>query len=764
MAKKPLRWTQFGRLWAVTVLATCALAAPLVAQTTSDDARDVLEEITVTARKREVALQEAPIAVATFDGDALDRVGVVKLDDFNSFVPGLVVGKNDGAGRVVAIRGIGWETAQNLSTQPGVLVYVDGVYMANPLALGLDLGEIERVEVLRGPQGTEFGQSATGGAVNIITKKAVLEQRGGFLDLQVGDYGLINGRAGANLALGDRAALAFSLQKHDRDGYAEIRGGALDGYELDDADSATAHLSFLWRPQDRVQVELGAFWQDADHHGAAQKHIADPNPDARQLSQDSPGTFALENLHLRAVVRWDTPWGFTMKSLTGVQNLDKQQRLDGDRLTSDLTAVNLTGFYAANFDYLPYWDNNSEAFSQELALTGGTSQMDWVFGLYYLDHENDNDFLEAVGPGSVDDYRDQLNNPGPDTLPPFQPPLEFVETRGLTREDSAAYGQVTYRFNQRWAGTLGARYQRDESRDNATQFWFIDSEQVLVDNELTWKAGLDLRLADNRLLYALVSTGWKNGGNNPGALNGALQVPVQFAAESVTALEIGAKNTFAGRRGRLNLTAYYYDYSDYQFIQEDPVPFAGGTGNIPSVEIYGLESEWGFLLGDAWRVDGFLAIADGKINSDLQAMDTVDFLNSGFGRFTETGVADRASLSRNLRGNTPPKLVETSGRLSLAYHRPLGDNLLRAGADVVYRGEYQFRVFNNPATDTVPAYTIANIHAAVDFKALTATVAITNLTDKDGVNARFSNPFGLHTTSEEFIPPRQISLRLRYAF
>ncbi len=764
MAKKPWRWIHFGRFLAATAFGAAALAAPLAAQSEADDARDVLEEITVTARKREVALQEAPIAVATFDGDALDRVGIVKLDDFNSFVPGLLVGKNDGAGRVVAIRGIGWETAQNLSTQPGVLVYVDGVYMANPLALGIDLGEIERVEVLRGPQGTEFGQSATGGAVNIITKKAVLEQRDGFLDLQIGDYGLVNARAGANIALGNRAALAFSLQKHDRDGYAEIRGGALDGYELDDADSATAHLSLKWRPQDHLQVELGAFWQDADHHGAAQKHIADPNPDARELTQDSPGTFVLENLHLRAVVQWDTPWGFSLKSLTGVQNLDKQQSLDGDRLTSDLTAVNLTGFFPANFDYLPYWDNNSEAFSQEVALTGGNAQMDWVLGLYYFDHENDNDFLEAVGPGSVEDFREQLDNPGPDTLPPFQAPLEFVETRVVTREDSAVYGQATYRFSDRVAATLGARYQRDKSRDLATQFWFIDSEQVLVDNELTWKAGLDLRLADNRLLYVLLSTGWKNGGNNPGALNGALQVPLQFAPEAVTALEIGSKNTFAGRRGRLNLTAYYYDYSDYQFIQEDPVPFAGGTGNIPSVKIYGLESEWGFLLGEAWRVDGFLALADGEIDSDLLVMDTVDFLNSGFGRFTETGVADRASLSRNLRGNTPPKLVETSGRLSLAYHRPVGANLLRAGAGVVYRGEYQYRVFNNPTTDSVPAYTIANIHAAMDFKALTATLAITNLTDKDGVNSRFSNPFGLHTTSEEFIPPRQISLRLRYAF
>ena len=122
------------------------------------------EEILVRARKREVALQEAPVAVSVLSGGDFDKSGIVRLDNLNGYLPGLVVAKNDGAGRIAAIRGIGWETAQNLATQPSVLTYIDGVYLANPLALGLDLGELERVEVFRGPQGTEFGQGTTGGA------------------------------------------------------------------------------------------------------------------------------------------------------------------------------------------------------------------------------------------------------------------------------------------------------------------------------------------------------------------------------------------------------------------------------------------------------------------------------------------------------------------------------------------------------------------------------------------------------------------------
>lgn len=727
----------------------------------------VLEEITVTARKRSLEIQKAPVAISAVDSEELEHAAVTKLDDFNGYVPGLSISKNDGAGRVVAIRGLGWETAQNLSTQPSVLVYLDGVYLANPLAMGLDFGEIEHIEVLRGPQGTEFGQGTTGGAINIITRKAQPGEIGGTLDLQVGTYDLVQGRGSVNFSKGERFALFASAGKRARDGFAEIKGGALDGYELDDADATTGHFSAIWNPNDRVTARLSGYWQDSDQNGAAQKHIDDPNPDARELTQDYPSTFALYNQSLAFTVQWQTPGGLTVSSLTGLQKLEKQQTLDGDRLTTDLVATNLTGFFPANFDLLLYWDNNSDAFSQEINVTANRERLDWVVGAYYLDHENFNDFLEAVGPGSPADFQQQLDNPSPETLPPFQAPLEFVETRTLTRHDSALYGQLTYRFSDRAAFTFGGRYQRDKSTDVATQFWFIDSEQVLEDDVLTWKAGVDVSLGDGRLLYGLVSTGWKNGGNNPGALTGALDVPVNFEPEEVTALEIGSKNIFARNRARFNAVAYYYDYKNYQFIQEDPVPFSGGTGNVPSAYIYGLETEFSWLISDRWRLDGQASFSDGEIDSDLLVMDTVDFLNSGFGRFTSTGVSDRASLRKNLRGNTPPKLIEQAGRLALSYNHPLaGGTLFSSAIDYIYRGEFQYRVFNHPDVDTVPSYSIANIFFQLDLGKLPLTVSlnVSNIFDKDGVNSRFSNPFGLHTTSEEFIPPRQVVAGIQYRF
>lgn len=727
----------------------------------------VLEEITVTARKRSVEIQEAPIAISTVDNEELERAAVTKLDDFNGYVPGLTIAKNDGAGRVVAIRGVGWETAQNLSTQPSVLVYLDSVYLANPLSMGLDLGEIERVEVLRGPQGTEFGQGTTGGAINIVTRKARVGGNSGSLDLQAGTYGLLQGRASGNFSSNDRFALFASLGKRERDGFAEIRGGSLDGYELDDADATTGHLSTTWNPTDSITTRLSGYWQSSDQNGAAQKHIDDPNPDPRELTQDYPSTFALDNQSLSFTVQWQTANGLTINSLTGWQELEKEQTLDGDRLTSDLVSTNLTGFFPANFDLLLYWDNNSEAFSQEFNVISSTDRLDWVLGAYYLDHENFNDFLEAVGPGSSTDFQQQLDNPSPATLPPFQAPLEFVETRTLTREDSAVYGQLTYRFNDSAAFTLGGRYQRDKATDDTTQFWFIDSLQVLEDEVFTWKVGLDFSLSENNLLYGLVSTGWKNGGNNAGALGGALDVQPTFKPEEVTAFEIGSKNTLAGNRARFNVVAYYYDYENYQFVQEDPVPFAGGPGNVPTMNMYGLETDFSWLINDRWRFEGQASFADGEIDSDLFVLDTVDFLNSGFGRFTATGVSDRASLRVNLRGNTPPKLIKESVRLALHYNRPVGNGkLLTAGVDYIHRGEFQYRVFNNPTVDTVPSYDVANVYVQLDFGnfPLATSLNISNVFDEDGVNSRFSNPYGLHTTSEEFIPPRQVVARFHYRF
>jgi iron complex outermembrane receptor protein len=747
---------------------TLTMIAPLPAL-----AQSVLEEIVVSARKREVSLQDAPIAVSVLSGADFDKSNVVRLDNFNGYVPGLVVAKNDGAGRVVTIRGIGWETAQNLTTQPSVLTYIDGIYLANPLAMGLDLGDLERVEVFRGPQGTEFGQGTTGGSINIVTKKPHFDKLEGSVELSYGTYDNIRGRASINVPLSDTWAFRAAVQKYERDGFSEIEGGELDGYDLDDADSFTGKLAVLWQPSEDFSAHAQVFIHDADHGAAAQKNVNDPNPDLRELSQDYPGIFALENYSASLIMEWATPMGVSVKSLTGWQVLRKEQSVDGDRLNEEHTSLINFGFSFNNWDILPFWDNDSDAVSQEISISYTSEQIDWVIGGYYLHHANFNDFLEATGAAPFSESpaslpRDQFTI---EILPPYgASDLNFNEVRTVTREDYAFYGQATYRLNDMFAVTAGVRYQDEDQLDETSSFFGLNvGHRPTNASKVTWKAGIDVHLTEDNLVYGLVSTGWKNGGSgSPGIFK-----PGQFAPEEVTAYEVGTRNTFLDGRVRLNVTAFYYDHEHLQFTYEDPAPFAGGTGTIPKTEEYGIESELSWLVADGWQLDGMLAWQDGKVKSDVFAIDVEDFRAATrlfqLGLFTSGAVDERIRMNNanNLNGNKPPKLVDLMARVALTNTHTFSDGSeLSSRVEYVHRGDFQARIFNHPRVDSVPSYDLVNLYFAYDVgnMPISLNLSVTNIFDKNGVNNVFTNPYGLWTTSREYIPPREVIGSVRYSW
>ena len=770
-----------------TVTAILGLAVtPVAAQT--------LEEIVVTARKREVSLQQAAVALSVVSGADFDKSNIVRLDNFNGYAPGLTISKNDGAGRVVTIRGVGWETAQNLASQPSVLTYIDGIYLANPISMGLDLGELERVEVLRGPQGTEFGQGTTGGAINLVTKKPVIGELNGEVEVGYGTYDTLRARGAVNVPLGDTLAFRGSVQKYDHDGFADISGGALDGYDLDDADSVSAKAAFLWEPNEDLSILLQGFLHDSDQNAAAQKNLDDPNPDERELTNDFPGFYKLDNYSASLHMTWDTPWGVTVKSLSGWQQLEKRQGVDGDRLTEatfslDRTGLGIFGVPPDNWDVLTFWDNDSEAFSQELNVTYEGERFDVVIGGYYLWHKNFNDFLEATGPAPFSDSIAALANPSLATLPPFASVLNFVEARTVTRNDFAAYGQATFRVNDMFAITGGVRYQDEDQRDFGEQFFGITQfDTTLKASKVTWKAGVDVTLSDNHFLYGLVSTGWKNGGTNPGSVAGvAVFLGGEFEPEEIMAFEVGSRNDFLDGRVRLNVTAFYYDHEHLQFIFEDPRAFAGGTGTIPELEEYGVESEFSWLINDDWRIDGMLAWQDGKFKSDVFALDVIDFRETieagtpGAGLFidpiafyfpgnencpTTAGVSIRCDLatSTNLNGNEPPKMADITARLALSNTHSFSSGVLSSRVEYVHRGKMQARVFNNPLVDGISSYDIVNLFFSYELNNMPVTINLsaTNIFDEDGINNTFNNPFGVWSTSNEYIPPAEVIGSVRY--
>jgi iron complex outermembrane receptor protein len=736
------------------------LAAPLPSQAQ-------LEELIVTARKQEVSLQDAAIAVSAVSGDDFNKSNIVRLDNFNGYVPGLTISKNDGAGRLVTIRGVGWETAQNIASQPSVLTYVDGIYLANSLAMGLDLGDLERIEVFRGPQGTEFGQGTTGGAINLVARKPRIGEQTGSLGLSVGTFNNINARGSFNAPLGETAAIRASIQKYSHDGFSEIRGGALDGYELDDADSITGKIGLAWQPTQQLSVLAQAFLHSSDQNAAAQKNVNDPNTDPRELTQDFPGIFELDNSSVSLIIEWESESGYRFKSLTGWQRLEKKQSVDGDRLTEATIAIDTLGFgQFNNWDVLPFWDNDSDAFSQEFNLSFDGERVDWLIGAYFLDHENFNDFLEATAPAPFSAWEAALANPNPMTLPPFASALQFNEFRTVTREDTALYGQATVQLNETFAITGGVRWQDEDQTDEGAQFFgiFGGFNRQTDDSKVTWKLGLDVNLTDDHLLYGLISTGWKNGGTNPGAItNGAIFLSAGFEPEELTSYEIGSRNVFAEGKGRFNVNVFFYDHEHLQFIFEDPVPFGGGTGTVPEAEEMGIETEFSWLFTDEWRLDGMLAWQDGSLKSDVFGLDVEDFrqaLAPGVGLFTGPGFITRLALatSTNLNGKDVPKMADLTARIGLTNTQDIGNGALTSRVEWVHRGEMQARVFNNPSVDTIPEYDIVNLHFSYEManQPIRFALSATNLFDEDGINNVFTNPFGLWTTSNEYIPPREV--------
>ena len=248
---------------------------------------------------------------------------------------------------------------------------------------------------------------------------------------------------------------------------------------------------------------------------------------------------------------------------------------------------------------------------------------------------------------------------------------------------------------------------------------------------------------------------------------------MQFQPEEVTAFELGARNTFLDGRVRLNVTAFYYDHEHLQFTYEDPAPFAGGTGTIPETEEYGIESELSWLVADGWQLDGMLAWQDGKVKSDFFAIDVEDFRAATrlfqLGLFTSGAVEERIRMNNanNLNGNKPPKLVDLMARVALTNTHAFSDGSeLSSRVEYVHRGDFQARIFNHPRVDGVPSYDLVNLYFAYDVgnMPISLNLSVTNIFDKNGVNNIFTNPYGLWTTSREYIPPREVIGSVRYSW
>jgi iron complex outermembrane receptor protein len=772
-------------LIASTYLAALGVCAPVAAHAadaaaaTDAAAGPTVEQITVTAERRSVDIQHAALAVSAVNGATLDQTVTTQVTGLNGIVPSLEITKASGFENLVTIRGVGSETPENsLTTTPGVSFFIDGVYVANTVSLDQSLFDIDHIEVLRGPQGALYGQSSIGGAISITTKQPRLNVFDAAGDFSFGTYSLFRERAEVNIPAGDQVAIRLSAQKFDHRGFT--RDVAIPGFRLDEAHDGSAKAAILWKPNDTFSATLTGQWYRSDQHGDAQKNILDPNPDPRVVSQDYPSLFKLTTQLYHLNLQWDLPF-MQVRSVTAYQVLDHVQQEDGDRSTFAILG---------RYDHIAAWNTWVGNFTQEIDLLSPQgSKLEWIAGAFFLSQKSHQFVAEFGGttpPPAVLTIPADIEQ-GP-AFAGHQPPnLNYGNDSHAVHQSYSAFIQATYHVTDAFRITGGARINADYNFDpshNFSAFSVNDVANKSWDTVPTWRAEADYDLTPDNMVYASVARGYKPGGVN--GSYGQIIIPPAFKPETNTAFEIGSKNFLFDRTLRFNVSAFYYIHKNFQFIETDPFPFAGGIDNIPEVRDYGAEFEASYVGEDGrLRVNANLALEKGKVSKHFNTIDSTiaDVLegpnfsgNNSLpffgpcafgGAFYNPGCwAAVIASARDIKGNEPPATPQVSGSIAASYRFDAPGGSLTPRVEVVYRGKEWARIFNEPTLDRVPAYTVVNLN--VEYQPtgshLRLSVAATNLFDKDGINSRYTDPYGIFQTSDQFIPPRQVIGTIAYSF
>jgi iron complex outermembrane receptor protein len=734
-----------------------------------------IEEVFVTAEKRSESLQDVSQAVTAISDEDIENKNITSFVDLSAIVPGVTVAKNEGYKTVISIRGVGNETNQNAIAAPSVAFHMDGIFIASPFSLQTDFIDVERIEVLRGPQGTLFGQNSTGGVINVISKKPSMEGYLGKSDITFGNYGLTKFRSSNNIVLGSSTAARFSISTTERDGFSE---NLVTGQDLDDDSNLSLRADFLTEFGNSSSLRFFGQFFEVDRNGSAMKGIDDPSPDPRDLSQDSISNHELTSKIFAAIYESDLGYA-NLKIMASMQEDDISVTRDNDRHNFGDPVLAIPGLGGgAIYQRAEFRPETSlvdtttfeiNLVSNEPAIGG---KLDWTIGAFYMDHEienhirgyRDNDLdgeLQYVcgEPFARDDYCFTVGGPDPWFFFEF----DFVSDAFPKRESFSVYGETTYSVSDQFRILSGLRYSDDEVESCVKNFFSTVCDNLSGSSDkTTGKITAEFDLDDDTLAYLAFSAGFKPGGTNLtygfADDNAPPMVFPNFAAETVESMEFGLKTDLYDGRARANIAIFSYDYENLQFQATDPDPYQGGVANIPESEMSGLEIEFTGLISDSLTLDMNLAFLDSEVSSDYEALDNVDAYQYFFG---EEDL--RYGLRKNIKGNELAKTPEFTADITMTYETVLSSGTMFTGIlQYVERGEFQQRVNNNPIVDAIDAYDILNLTAGFDFVGdkWGLDFMILNATDEDGVNSSMTDVFGVAATGLELIPPRQYMLRL----
>jgi len=694
----------------------------------------VLEELIVTAQRREEPLQSTPIAVTAISADELIAKQITNVIDLQYAAPNLSFATNTGTSNAARlfIRGTG-EDESRASAEPAVGVYVDDVYIGRAVGSLFDLVDIAKVEVLRGPQGTLYGRNSNGGAIRVNSVAPSTESSEYDFGITVGSDNRFDVKATGNFVLGENTALRASVLSRSRDGFHTLNPNgdfaALAGQEVGEVDTTAFRVAFahefndVWSANviidaadDDSQPIPDSFipGQDADNNIFTIEPIPGSTCSAAAPASFLPvgcfsdyrSTTESRGGSLKVTADYDS---FTLKSVTATRTLE-------DDLSTRIS--------------LPYTQQtDQDQFSQEFTISSSDdSSFRYVAGLFFFeeDIQLDTNFV-------------------------------FPFALGVETSAQAAFVQGTLDITDRTSFTAGVRYT-DETKDIAAfnlgaglppGFSRVESRDF---SNTTFRLNLDRQFSDNVFGYVSYSTGFKSGGWSPDCFNPAVCFrPVD--EEELDTIEIGVRSTLFNNRVRLNATYFSNVYEGLQIGAT--VPGLGGFTRINTgeAEIDGFEFEASLLLSDRFTVNATLGLLDAEY-TELTPLQAEALTNNGASEGCGGVPSVACALGLELK-NAP----SYKGSLGLVYTQPIGDGTLSGNLDLAFEDE-SFNLVANPQTSVLDVSTLVNARIAYAPNDTGWRFAVwgRNITDEE--YARASSGAGFLYASE----PATFGVDLGYSF
>ena len=570
----------------LAVIAGIFTTTGVPAQSNSDGADFQIEEIIVTAQKREQSIQDVGTSITALSGNQIERMGLTGVTELGRHIPNMMVGLpgGDAAAPAMSIRGVGLTYPFDTS-QSSIALYVDEVYQGTTVAQTAYLYDVDRVEVLRGPQGTLFGRNTTGGLVHFVSRKPTdeLEAHGTFT---YGRWDQIKFEGALSGPLGDRMQGRISVLHDENDGYQRDRTTGIRGVARDTT-ALRGQLAFEFN--DEIDVLLNIHGSDSDgtpyYHkpfglltapGGAPCTVEQVN--AQQCFDDFGNRDQVEDLHSVALNPF-TEYSLGIETLGGSAKITWQR--DGWEFVS-ITALDTiekkhrepTYTHPAPLPVSVDFDIESDQISQEARLSRETEDLTWLLGFYYYSDEKDGRFV-------------------------FVPPLPYSNTYNQENEAWAVFAHAEWRFMPDWSLEAGVRYTSEELETDSTvdpplfgPVSFPFSGKVDDDN-VPWHVGLNWHVKEDVLLFANIDRGYKSGGINSGGFINFIQQLDPFDSEKLTMYEGGIKATLYDKRVRFNASGFYYDYKGFQALTQADI---GGfpvdrLENVGDAEVMGFEAE-----------------------------------------------------------------------------------------------------------------------------------------------------------------------------